>query len=64
MWSHSSTPEEWEIKNPTEPYPRNMTELIIAKHRNGQTGMVPLYFREELVRFESLDRSVTSREFA
>ncbi|MDP7670291.1 MAG: DnaB-like helicase C-terminal domain-containing protein, partial [Alphaproteobacteria bacterium] len=59
-----TTPEEWEIKNPTELYPRNMAELIIAKHRNGQTGMVPLYFREELVRFESLDRSVTSREFA
>ena len=59
-----TTPEEWEIKNPTEPYPRNKAELIIAKHRNGQTGMVPLYFREELVRFESLDRSVTSREFA
>jgi len=29
------------------------TELIIAKHRNGPTGMVPLSFRKEVSRFES-----------
>jgi replicative DNA helicase len=29
----------------------NIAELIIAKHRNGPTGVVPLYFRSELAQF-------------
>ena len=47
--------EDWEKRNPTEPYPQNIAEIIFAKHRNGPVGMVPLYFRNDLVRFESLE---------
>ena len=47
--------EDWEKRNPTEPYPQNIAEIIFAKHRNGPTGEVPLYFRNDLVRFESLE---------
>jgi replicative DNA helicase len=34
----------------------NITDLIIAKHRNGPTGKVELYFDPERLRFTSLDR--------
>jgi len=37
--------------------PTNITELLIAKHRNGPIGKVELYFNSELMRFQSLDRS-------
>ena len=47
--------EDWEKRNPTEPYPENIAEIIFAKHRNGPVGTVPLYFRNDLVRFESLE---------
>ena len=33
-----------------------IAELIVAKHRNGPTGMVKLAFRKEFTRFESLDK--------
>jgi nicotinamide mononucleotide transporter len=32
------------------------TDLIIAKHRHGATGVVELYFHPERLRFMSLDR--------
>ena len=34
----------------------NITDLIIAKHRNGPTGKVELYFHPERLRFMSLDK--------
>lgn len=34
----------------------NVTDLIIAKHRNGPTGKVELYFHPERLRFMSLDK--------
>ncbi len=34
----------------------NITDLIIAKHRNGPTGKVELYFHPERLRFVSIDR--------
>jgi replicative DNA helicase len=33
-----------------------IAEIIVAKHRNGPTGMVELMFRKELTRFENLAR--------
>ncbi len=35
---------------------QNMTDLYIAKHRNGPTGKVELYFHPERLRFTSVDR--------
>lgn len=34
----------------------NVTDLIIAKHRNGPTGRIELYFHPERLRFMSLDK--------
>ena len=50
------TEEEWDQQFPGRPYPRNITDLIVAKHRNGPTGTVQLLFRDNLVRFDSLSR--------
>lgn len=36
---------------------QNVTDLILAKHRNGPTGKVELYFHPERLRFMSLDKS-------
>jgi replicative DNA helicase len=33
-----------------------IAEIIVAKHRNGPTGMIELMFRKELTRFENLER--------
>lgn len=35
---------------------QNVTDLIIAKHRNGPVGTVELYFHPERLRFMSLDK--------
>lgn len=36
---------------------QNITDLIIAKHRNGPVGKVELYFHPERLRFMSLDKN-------
>lgn len=41
---------------PDNPDVQNITDLIIAKHRNGPVGKVQLYFHPERLRFMSLDR--------
>ena len=51
------TEEDWEQHFPARPYPRNIAELIVAKHRHGPTGSVKLRFRDNLVRFEPLPRA-------
>jgi replicative DNA helicase len=48
------TREDWEMRNFDEPYPEGITKLIVAKHRNGPTGVVHLRFRNNLSRFEDL----------
>ena len=48
------TEEEWEQHAPGRPYPRNIAELIVAKHRHGPTGSLHLYFRDSLMRFDQL----------
>ena len=58
------TKDEWEKRGPSDPYPVNVAELIVAKHRNGPTGSVHLYFRDDVVRFESMTRPDEAREFA
>lgn len=39
-----------------DPTERHVAELHIAKHRNGPTGMVKLFFNENLVSFKNLAR--------
>jgi replicative DNA helicase len=49
--------EEWQRQNPGKPsgaYPEGITQVIIAKHRNGPTGAITLRFREKTARFEDL----------
>ena len=58
------TRDEWEKRRPSDPYPANVAELIVAKHRNGPTGSVHLYFRDDVVRFESMTRPNETMEFA
>ena len=47
-----TTKEEWEMRS-TEQYPEGKADLIIAKHRNGPTGKVSLYFKKTLTKFEN-----------
>ena len=48
-----TTREEWERKTPSKPYPQNIAEIIVAKHRNGPQGTISLNFRADVARFES-----------
>lgn len=41
---------------PDNPEFENITQLIIAKHRNGPVGKIELYFHPERLRFMSLDK--------
>ena len=59
-----TTREEWEKRNPSDQYPLNIAEIIVAKHRNGPLGTIPLLFRADVVRFESLKSPSRSMEFA
>ena len=51
---------------PDDPEAEDTTLAVIevAKHRNGPLGSVPLFFREAVVRFESLESPTHSMEFA
>ena len=46
------TEDEWASRFPDKPFPRNVAEIIVAKHRHGPVGTLKLLFREKLVRFE------------
>lgn len=48
-----TTEAEWYQRFPDgRPYPRNIAELIIAKHRHGPIGDLKLLFRSQLLRFD------------
>ena len=49
-----TTEEEWTQMHPGQEYPKNIAEIMIAKHRKGPTGSVQLQFIDNLVRFESI----------
>ena len=50
------TEDEWDQQFPGRPYPRNIADLIVAKHRNGPTGNLQLLFRNNFVRFDSFSK--------
>ena len=41
---------------------KNIAEIHIAKHRNGPTGVINLFFDEGKVSFRNLDRKVAGEE--
>jgi len=41
----------------------NIAEIIISKHRNGPTGIVPLYFKKELAQFLEVEMFREDLEF-
>jgi replicative DNA helicase len=41
----------------------NIAEIIVSKHRNGPTGMVPLFFRKELAQFCEVEMFREDLEF-
>ncbi|MEL7561992.1 replicative DNA helicase [Dehalogenimonas sp. 4OHTPN] len=46
--------EEWAATYPDKEYPREIADIIIAKHRNGPTGTIKVRFRHALTKFENL----------
>ena len=50
------TKEEWERRFPDRDYPKGVADIIIAKHRNGPTGRLNLYFRGQMAKFENMER--------
>jgi len=52
------TREQWEKDHSGDQrhreYPAGITQLIVAKHRNGPTGTIHLRFRDKIARFEDL----------
>jgi replicative DNA helicase len=51
--------DEWGRRFPDRPYPKNIADIIVAKHRHGPVGSVQLYFNHRLARFQ--DASTTGR---
>ena len=48
------TPEQWEQRHPTDPYPENLAQLVIAKNRHGPTRTIHLFFDGKFSRFMNL----------
>lgn len=49
--------EDWMAQHPDKPpsqYPAGIAQLIVAKHRNGPTGVVEVRFRDNISKFEDL----------
>ena len=52
-----NTDEAWQDDNPDVPAaqrPRGLAHLIVAKHRNGPTGVVTVVFRDHIASFEDV----------
>ena len=47
------TPEQWEQRHPTDQYPENLAQLVIAKNRHGPTRNIHLYFDGKYSRFKT-----------
>ena len=49
--------EEWESspQNMGIPYPKNIAQIMISKHRNGPTGTAKVSFIDNYAKFDNLD---------
>jgi len=54
------TEEEWQNQYPDKDYPRQIADIIVAKHRNGPTGQVKLRFIHNLAKFDNITREEPS----
>ena len=54
------TEEEWERRFRDQEYPKNLAEIIVAKHRHGPVGRVQLVYRDQVSSFADLYRDTTS----
>jgi len=45
------------------PHEKNIAEIHIAKHRNGPTGMIQLYFDDKRVSFKNFEKHMENIEF-
>jgi replicative DNA helicase len=54
------TEEEWERRFRDQNYPKNLAEIIVAKHRHGPVGRVQLVFRDQVSSFADLYRDTTN----
>jgi len=54
--------EDWKKDHDieTEPYPRGIADIIIAKHRNGPTGEVKLRFVSKTAKFADLESELST----
>ena len=59
-----TTEDQWQLQHAAEPYPKDIAQIILAKHRNGPTGLVELRFRKNLTRFEDLTQREPEPEYA
>ncbi len=50
---------EDKVKKEVESEKKNIADIMIAKHRNGPTGQIKLYFNEQFVSFRSLTKKYT-----
>jgi replicative DNA helicase len=53
------TEEEWERRFPGQEYPRNLADIIVAKHRHGPVGRIQLVFQERISSFADLYREAS-----
>ena len=51
------TEEEWDRDHLGQEYPREMADIIVAKHRNGPIGQVKVRFKNALTKFENLSNA-------
>jgi replicative DNA helicase len=51
------TVEDWQSQHPDKEYPKEMADILIAKHRNGPTGQVKLRFKHSLTKFENIAKA-------
>jgi len=48
---------QWDARSPGRPYPKDLAEIIVAKHRHGPLDTINLRFRGPLARFEDMPTS-------